>query len=134
MKVTPCRELTFTGDLLELVRDALREQGFGEEEVAERISSIADDPESGGVELFYPLCFREQHSLLDYLDQSARVFLVDGDRLVSSAAALRKEHLELFRRARSKKQVVPGPQRILLDFGRADGEDAPPHRVPPSRG
>jgi transcription-repair coupling factor (superfamily II helicase) len=127
VKITPCRELTFTGDLLESVREALREQGFGEEEVAERISAIADDPESGGVELFYPLCFPEQHSLLSYLDQGARVFLVDGDRLVSNAAALRKEHLELFRRARSKKQIVPGPQRILLDF--AELTEKMPRRI-----
>jgi transcription-repair coupling factor (superfamily II helicase) len=66
--------------------------------------------------LFYPLCFREQHSLLSYLGEAAHVFLVDGDRLASNAAALRKEHLELFRRARSKKHIVPGPQKILLDW------------------
>ena len=43
--------------------------------------------------------------------------LVDGERLESNAAALRKEYLELFRRARSRKQLVPGPQKILLDLG-----------------
>ena len=52
------------------------------------------------------------------------MFLVDGERLESNAAALRKEHLELFRRARSKKQIVPGPQKILLDF---DGAPAHAH-------
>ncbi|MGA2479929.1 MAG: CarD family transcriptional regulator, partial [Spirochaetia bacterium] len=117
VEITPCRELIFTAELLEEVRSALNEQGFGEEEISERVSAIADDPESGGVELFYPLCFQKQHSILDYLGESARVFLVDGDRLLSSAAALRKEHLELFRRARSRKQIVPGPQKILLDYG-----------------
>jgi transcription-repair coupling factor (superfamily II helicase) len=127
VQVTPCRELTFTADHLEMVRAALREQGFGEEETAERVSAIADDPESGGVELFYPLCFKEQYSLLSYLGEAARVFLVDGDRLASSAAALRKEHLEMFRRARSRKQIVPGPQKILLDYGQL--LEALPRRV-----
>ena len=62
---------------------------------------------------------------MDYLGDSARVFLVDGVRLSFHAAALRKEHLELFRRARARKQVVPGRQKILLDFARVQERHAP---------
>jgi transcription-repair coupling factor (superfamily II helicase) len=116
LTVTPCREVQLDEGMLVNLRAALAAQGFTGEEIEGRVASIVDDPESGGVELFYPLCFPQPHSLLEYLGADAPVFLVDGERMAAGAAALRKEHLELFRRARSKKQVVPGPQKILLDL------------------
>jgi len=116
VEITPCREVLIDGSMAGTVRESLLAQGFSEEEVEKTISAFMDDQELGGIELFYPLCFPEHYSLMDYLGDSARVFLVDGMRLSSHAAALRKEHLELFRRARARKQVVPGPQKILLDF------------------
>ncbi len=116
VEITPCREVLLDGGMAEAVRAGLRAQGFSEQEVENTVTAFMEDQELGGVELFYPLCFPAQHSLMDFLADSARVFLVDGDRLSTYAAALRKEHLELFRRARARGQVVPGPQKILLDF------------------
>ncbi len=116
VRITPCREVGIAEEMRGPLAEALRAQGFDEEQLSERISGLLDDPESGGIELFYPLCFPRQFSLLDFLGEKARMLLVDAERLGSNAAALRKEHLELFRRARSKKQVVPGPQKILLDY------------------
>jgi transcription-repair coupling factor (superfamily II helicase) len=116
VKITPCREVIFDQAMIDMVTAGLTAQGFSTAEIEERVSLLVDDPDAGGVELFYPLCFPVPHSLLDYLPEDARVFLVDGERVDANAAALRKEHLELFRRARSKKHVVPGPQKILLDY------------------
>ncbi|HVP17920.1 MAG TPA: transcription-repair coupling factor [Spirochaetia bacterium] len=116
--ITPCREIILGEEELGRLSEALREQGYGREEVESTISRLVDDPEAGGVEMFYPLSDREPASLLDYLGPSGQVFLVDEERLLSSAASLRKEHLELFRRARAKKKIVPGPQKILLDLPR----------------
>jgi transcription-repair coupling factor (superfamily II helicase) len=115
-RIAPCREVSIGPDMMGTIQAGLAAQGFDKEEIDQKIAALLDDPESGGIELFYPLCFDRPYSLLDYIGPGATVFLVDEDRLESNAAALRKEHLELFRRARSKKQVVPGPQRILLDF------------------
>ncbi len=95
---------------------ALREHGYEPAAIDDAVSRVLDDPQAGGVELFYPLCFSGRTSLLDYLGEAPTVFLVDGDRLEHGADALRKEHLELFRRARSKGQIVPQPARILLDY------------------
>jgi len=117
VQVAPCREVSIGEEMRGTVADGLEAQGFSKEETSQKISMLIEDPEIGGEELFFPLCFPQQYSLLDYLGAEARVSLVDGDRLESNAAALRKEYLELFRRARSKKQVVPGPQKILLDLG-----------------
>ena len=116
VKITPCREVILDAGMLDMVRAGLSAQGFSAAEIEDRVTAVVDDPDVGGVELLYPLCFPTHHSLLDYVADEARVFLVDGERLDGNAAALRKEHLELFRRARSKKHVVPGPQKILLDY------------------
>jgi len=117
VEIAPCREVCLDEEMGEVLRTALGAQGgLPADDIDERISTLLADPEAGGAELFYPLCFPRAFSLLDYMSADARVFLVDGDRLESNAVALRKEHLELFRRARAKKQIVPGPQKILLDY------------------
>ncbi len=116
--ILPCREVVLGETEFAAVRSALREQGFSTEEIEETTARLAEDPEAGGVELFYPLCMPAPASLFDYFDSEGSVFLVDEERLRAGAAALRKEYLELFRRARSKKLVVPGPQKILLDLGK----------------
>ncbi|HTO23454.1 MAG TPA: hypothetical protein VMQ10_13355, partial [Spirochaetia bacterium] len=117
LRITPCREVTISEVLRAPISESLQAQGFSAAEAADVISRLIDDPETPGAELFFPLCFPRQFSLLDFLGEGALVSLVDPDRLESNAAALRKEYLELFRRARSKKQVVPGPQKILMDLG-----------------
>jgi transcription-repair coupling factor (superfamily II helicase) len=114
--ITPCREVCFAAGEVDTLRASLSELGFSPEEVEQAASGVRDDPEASGAELFYPLCFPSQFSVLDYLGDDATVFLMDRERLAVSAAALRKEYLELFRRARALKQIVPGPQKILLDF------------------
>jgi len=114
--IHPTREVIFTEEDLSRLRHALLAQEYDEEEVDGVLQRIAEDPLGNGVEIFYPLCSESPHSLFDYLGADATVFLVDPERLSAGAAGLRKEYLELFRRARSKGQVVPGPQRILLDY------------------
>jgi transcription-repair coupling factor (superfamily II helicase) len=127
VQVAPCREVTIVEEMREIIAAGLEAQGFSEEEASQKISALIEDPEIGGGELFFPLCFPRQFSLLEYLGPDSQVSLVDGERLESSAAALRKEYLELFRRSRSRKQVVPGPQRILLDY--AELLARAPHRA-----
>ncbi|MCX7032273.1 MAG: DEAD/DEAH box helicase, partial [Spirochaetes bacterium] len=122
--IPPAREVVFTPELLETLKAGLLSQGFAEGEVTELVDGIASDPERDGVEAFYPLCFPESHSLLEYLGKDATVFLLDGDRLAANADALRKEHLELYRRARSQKRLVPMPQRLLLDYAGLAGAPA----------
>ncbi len=114
--VTPCREVIFSDESAPLISSALEAHGFSAAEARDRVSALIDDPELPGAELFFPLCFPRQFSLLDFLPGGALVSLVDSDRMDSHAAALRKEYHELFRRARSKKEVVPGPQKILMEL------------------
>jgi transcription-repair coupling factor (superfamily II helicase) len=122
--IPPAREVVFTPELLSTLKAGLVSQGFAEGEVTELVDAIAADPERDGVEAFYPLCFPEAHSLLEYLGKDATVFLLDGDRLSANADSLRKEHLELYRRARAQKRLVPMPQRLLLDYAGLAGTPA----------
>jgi transcription-repair coupling factor (superfamily II helicase) len=114
--ITPCREVVMTDEILHSISAGLIGQGFEPKETDEVVSLIKEDPEMDGIELFYPLCAPKQSSLLDYLGDASTVFFLDEEGLAQSAAAIRKEYLELFRRARAAKRVVPGPQKILLDF------------------
>jgi transcription-repair coupling factor (superfamily II helicase) len=114
--IPPAREVVLTPELLATLKDGLLAQDFPGAEVTELVDAIAADPERDGVESFYPLCFPRAHSLLDYLGPEATLFLLDGERLAAGADALRKEHLELYRRARAAKRLVPMPQRLLLDY------------------
>jgi transcription-repair coupling factor (superfamily II helicase) len=113
----PCREVTFGEEEVAAIREALAAQGFADAEASQAADSLVENPDEGGAELFFPLCVGGQSSVLDYLGVGGVSFLMDEERLAASAAALRKEYLELFRRARAAKRVVPGPQKILLDFG-----------------
>ncbi len=115
--VTPCRELIFAEETLRTLSAGLLSQGFEPRETEELLSRIREDPEMDGVEIFYPLCSQRSYSLLDYMGPGSTAFFADEERLEQGGDALRKEYLELFRRARARKLVVPGPQKILLDFG-----------------
>jgi transcription-repair coupling factor (superfamily II helicase) len=114
--ITPCREVILTEENLQALSANLTAQGFGPKEIEELHSRIHEDPEMDGVELYYPLCFPRTFSLLDFMSADSTVFFIDAARMKQSADALRKEYLELFRRARARKLVVPGPQKILLDL------------------
>jgi transcription-repair coupling factor (superfamily II helicase) len=48
---------------------------------------------------------------------SSRLFLLDPERLEAGAQSLRKEYLELYRKARGSPGCLPAPRQILLDFG-----------------
>jgi transcription-repair coupling factor (superfamily II helicase) len=113
---TPCREVVFTEDALRGLTAGLIAHGFEPRETEELVSRLREDPELPGAEVFYPLCFTRAHSLLDYAAPGAPLFLMDEQGLARGGDGLRKEHLELFRKARAQKRVVPGPQKILLEL------------------
>ncbi len=125
--IMPCREVVFDDETLRTLATSLISQGFEPRETEDLLEHIRADPETDGAELFYPACFSRQFSILEYLPEGSAVFFMDREGLEKSAAGLRKEYLELFRRARAQKKVVPGPQKILLDFTALAGK--PDRRV-----
>jgi transcription-repair coupling factor (superfamily II helicase) len=114
----PVRELVLDDDLINAIAGRLIPQGF-EEEAAEVLrQELAVNPEKTGVELYYPMAFSKQYCLLDYLSRGSTLYLHDMERLERGSQVLRKEYLELYRKALNEKRVVPKPKDILLDLSK----------------
>ena len=97
---------------------------------SEAVRGCSTIPRRAGQSCTTPCASAGQFSLLDYLGADAAVFLMDEERLAASAAALRKEYLELFRRARAAKRIVPGAAEDPPGFRGAPVPDAPQGGLP----
>ncbi|MGF7107710.1 transcription-repair coupling factor [Treponema pedis] len=80
-----------------------------------------------GEEIFYPLCFEKQTSILDYFPKKdITVFYIDYDRQKNFFETLSREYLGLYKKAKNqfdenekRKAVIPEfpePQHILFQF------------------
>ncbi len=85
-------------------------------EVEEKIHELRLNPDAGGSEYLLPLCFKKSFSLLDYLPGASLLLAVDSEGLEAGSAVLRKEYLELYRKAKLNDGCPPPPRRLLLDF------------------
>ncbi|MDR1148665.1 MAG: transcription-repair coupling factor [Spirochaetaceae bacterium] len=66
-------------------------------------------------ELFFPLAFEKNASLLDYFDSKAAVVFLEWERLANAQTALDREYAGLFRAA-FRERPVPAPERLLYNF------------------
>jgi transcription-repair coupling factor (superfamily II helicase) len=66
-------------------------------------------------ELFFPLAFEKNASLLDYFGSNAAVVFLEWERLANAQAALDREYAGLFRAA-FRERPVPAPERLLYNF------------------
>ncbi len=114
VRIAPCREVSF-GE--EMRADRVRRAGGAglrqETRSTRRSPRCSMTPRWAAAELFFPLCFPRQFSLLDYLGPGARVSLVD-----ERSAGIER---------RSAAQGVPGalPQGTLEEAGRAGAAEDP---------
>ncbi len=121
--VPPVREVLFDEPRLQAVGRALEMAG-NDGAVEETLEHLARDPEQAGAEFLFPLAFEQPASLLDYLGEGWTLFQSDAERLAAGSAALRKEYLELYRRARSPGRCLPAPRQLLFDLARLSGGGA----------
>ena len=68
-----------------------------------------------GEEMWYPLAFAQPASIVDYLDSSALILLLDSERMVSQEEAVFKEYEALYREQR-RERLVPRPQQLLTSL------------------
>jgi len=125
MSIPPVREVLFDEEELARLRAGLGSGPLAScepEAALALLETLRLDPEAPGSEYLYPLAGAPRVSLLDYLaDASSRLFLLDPERLEAGAQSLRKEYLELYRKARSRPGCLPAPRQILLDFNTVVG-------------
>ena len=119
VRVPALREVLFDQEELERLGAALRSGPRGSCDPAAvdgLLETLRLDPEAPGSEYLYPLACAPAVPLLGYLGERSRLFLLDPERLTAGAETLRKEYLELYRKARSAPRCLPAPRQILLDF------------------
>ena len=116
--IAPVREVLLDGERLDRLRQALPGEQLPEPFREELEDALRRDPQHAGVEQYYPLCFAEQHSVVELLGGDGTLLLTDGERLRAGFQALRREVHELYRRAQRDGTFGPRPKSVLLDFAR----------------
>ena len=115
--IYPVKELVFTNELFKTLKEALHnidnESGTDPDEI---IQDLISDPDRSGAELYYPLCFNEKYSILNYLKEESTLYFINTEGMERNADTLRKEYLELYRKAFAKNQLIPRPKDVLLDY------------------
>ncbi len=113
--VRPAKEIVWTDDRIDALGKRLRAM----EEFPSGGCAVLEDlmarRSSSGEELFFPLAFEKDTSLLDYLGDDATTVYLDVERLVNAQDSLFREYQGLYRNARREREV-PAPERVLLDF------------------
>ena len=118
VEIAPAREVTLHGDQLDRLREALPGEQLPEPFCEEMLDALQRDPQHTGVEQYYPLCFPEQHSVVELLGDGGTLVLADAERLRAGFQALRREVHELYRRAQRDGAFGPRPKSVLLDYAR----------------
>ena len=116
VRLAPMREASVAAAAIERAAAALEAAGVAADAAAAAIERLEREPDRGGAEHFYPLLYDRPSSLLDYLPGDAVTYLVDDERLESTASGIRREYLELYRQAVARKIPAPRPKEILLDY------------------
>lgn len=81
------------------------------------IENLERSGRSEGEELFYPLLWNKDFSILDFFPPALPVFLFDSSRIENSRESIGREYSGMYRKARLELPVLP-PEEILfgMDF------------------
>lgn len=135
--IPPRKEILWTEELVRALEEKLDEANdFGvfseelrEEETDERkrykaalIEGLANRGEALGEELYYPLLWKEAHSVTDFLKEKARVFFPDYERSETAYSLLIKESENL--RKREKCIIAPPFSEMFFPLEKLVPEDA----------
>lgn len=116
--ISPVREVLLDEERLNQLRAVLPGEQLPEPFFEELLDAFARDPQHVGVEQYYPLCFAEQHSVIELIGADGTLLLTDGERLRAGFQVLRREVHELYRRAHRDGIFGPRPKSVLLDYPR----------------
>lgn len=114
--VFPLREVTFDDDQIEILKTSLSGTDISSQYLDELIQKIKINPEFDGVEMYFPLCFTEKYSLLDYLPKGSTNFLIWPEQLEINYFNLIKDYTTRYKRIKNNTEYFPEPEKILLDF------------------
>ena len=126
LTIRPMKEVLWTDDIIETLEKNLadfKEFPDGGKSVIEELISRRS---AKGEEMFFSLAFggikgagnREQCAcnILDYLDESGVLVLIDSERLLNAQDAFFREYQGQYARSKRDNCVYPLPERLLLNF------------------
>jgi len=124
--IPPTREVLFDEQALGRLMSTLGSDGVDSQPAARLVEQLRLDPDTPGGEYLYPLCCGDRCTLLDYLGEKSLLLAMDPEGLAGGSATLRREYLELYRKAASPQRggeaeqtnpaYYPPPRRLLIDF------------------
>lgn len=79
------------------------------------LSDLKTGRQGEGEELFYPLLWDKEYSLLDYMDKNSSIFFFDFDRLKNAQESTLRELTGLYRKNRPELPVF-SPDKITFQF------------------
>ena len=79
------------------------------------LTELSVNKEAEGEELFYSVLWNRNYSVLDYIDESTTVFIMDYEKLCNAQKLLSNEYTISYRAARQKLPVLR-PSLVLYDF------------------
>ncbi len=116
LRIFPLREVIPSSQLISTLKKRLTSLNIPAEAAAGFSERFSLDADMQGAELYLPLCFEKNSSLLDYLPPGSNLIISDSEQLASSCASIQKEYVQLYRNALSKDRAVPPPKAIMMDF------------------
>jgi len=114
--IRPMKEVVWTDERIEALEKNLasfKEFSDGGKSVIERLITHRSVQ---GEEMFYPLAFEKAGNVLDYLDSSGTLLLIDRERLENAQGSLEREYQGLYLMSKRESREYPLPERVLLDF------------------
>ncbi|MCL2229793.1 MAG: transcription-repair coupling factor [Treponema sp.] len=114
--IRPMKEVVWTDDRIEALEKNLGACREFPDNGKSVIEELIQKRFAKGEENFFPLAFEKQTCILDYLDASGLLVLMDTERMENGAESLEREYQGLFSRAQREKCFYPLPQRLLFGY------------------
>ncbi|MDR3302797.1 MAG: transcription-repair coupling factor, partial [Treponema sp.] len=124
--IRPLKEVFWSDDRIETLSVNLASYDEFPRHGVTLIEALMEKRSAPGEELFFPLAFTRNATLLDYFSDRATVFYLDRERLKNAQDMLEREYANRFTRV-IREREVPRPERILLSF--SDLAQQAPRRV-----
>lgn len=112
----PVKEVIWSDERIEVLEKKLSDITSGKMasiDFSPIIETLKVSREIRGEELFFPLCFENPSTLIDYISEKSSLFLTHSERLDSSYEVLSREYRDLYVEALRLKMAVPSPDFIL---------------------
>ncbi|OQY37268.1 MAG: hypothetical protein B6229_08715, partial [Spirochaetaceae bacterium 4572_7] len=112
--ITPTKEILWSDERINTLEERLKKIVKGDSSAV--IEGLRTYREFRGEELFYPLSFSENFTILDYMESNSPIFYINPESLEARSEVLDKEYLELYTKALASKIVVPSHREVMSTF------------------